>query len=301
MARLPAVRAQEEDVASPGHKLGQVIGVLFEEHLRPRLQALVEGLGPRYYLDAKGPRPARPGLAITWVDDAGSAHDLDYVIEKDGAPGRKGVPVAFVELAWRRYTKHSVNKAGELIGTLPPLKRTHRGSCRFVGAIVSGEWTGTALDRMRGEGITVAHFGFDVIRQAFLKHGGVDIDYPQKAGQEEKQAILSKLDALTPGQTKAIGDAIFAAENKELAEFLALLKASIESKVAEVAVAQAFSARKSFANPSDAMNHLLSVEVDREQAEFEAFNIEIRWANGDMVSGRFADRQKAHDFLTTWI
>jgi hypothetical protein len=51
---------------------------------------------------------------------------LDFVLEKDGSVVTRGTPIAFIETAWRRYAKHSRNKAQEIQGAIIPLLETHR-------------------------------------------------------------------------------------------------------------------------------------------------------------------------------
>lgn len=99
--------------ASPAHRFGQIIGDVLESAIRPILQKVATDLG--MYLDAKGPRQARgTRRKVEWVDGKGNTHDLDYVLESGGDEERIGTPRAFIEIAWRRYTKHSRNKAQEI-------------------------------------------------------------------------------------------------------------------------------------------------------------------------------------------
>ena len=104
---------------SPGHKFGQLIGEVLEQAIEPILCEFAKKQG--LYLDKKGPRPARVGQKVCWTDLNGNKHDLDFVIEREGSRDRVGVPVAFIEAAWRRYTKHSRNKAQEIQGAILPL------------------------------------------------------------------------------------------------------------------------------------------------------------------------------------
>ena len=95
---------------SPAHRFGQLIGEVLEVAIRGPLEDLCRRHG--LYLDSKHPRAARKGLnKVAWKDLQGNTHDLDYVIELGGTEESLGIPKAFIEIAWRRYTKHSRNKA----------------------------------------------------------------------------------------------------------------------------------------------------------------------------------------------
>ena len=90
---------------SLAHRWEQIIGDGFEMFV---CSILVEvATAHNLYLDSKGPREARSGhRKVTWPDDYGNKHDLDYVLERGGTEQKIGVPAAFIESAWRRYTKH---------------------------------------------------------------------------------------------------------------------------------------------------------------------------------------------------
>lgn len=72
-------------VASPGHKLGQMVGNLVEGLFADDLVAFCSRHG--FYCDRKGPRPARGrSKKVSWLDSKGNKHDLDYVVEAGGSP-----------------------------------------------------------------------------------------------------------------------------------------------------------------------------------------------------------------------
>lgn len=118
---------------SPSHKFGQIIGDLLEQAVEPFLQQFAHEHD--LYLDRKGPRQARKGVKVTWRDLRGNNHDLDFVLEKGGSPTHIGTPVAFIETAWRRYTKHSKNKAQEIQGAIISLVETYHYYEPFCGAV----------------------------------------------------------------------------------------------------------------------------------------------------------------------
>jgi len=95
---------------SPAHKWGQIIGDFLEFTFDKELSKFAKK--HKLFLDQKGERKARKGKKVSWIDSFGNAHDLDFVLERNGTKEKIGAPVAFIESAWRRYTKHSRNKAG---------------------------------------------------------------------------------------------------------------------------------------------------------------------------------------------
>lgn len=65
---------------SPSHKFGQIIGDVLEAAIEPFLRQFAQEHS--LYLDRKGPRAARRGIKVAWVDLYGNSHDLDFVLEK---------------------------------------------------------------------------------------------------------------------------------------------------------------------------------------------------------------------------
>ena len=177
---------------SPGHKLGQMVGNFFEKFVDTILAARLEkiALAHRLYLDRRGRRPKVRGQLkkVSWSDNRGNKHDLDFVLEHGGSAETKGHPLAFVEAAWRRYTKHSRNKTGEIEGALIHLRDSHR-TCRFIGAALAGEWTDGAIKQLESHGITLLHIPYAAVINSFrIKE--IDLDYAEKASPAEKQRLV---------------------------------------------------------------------------------------------------------------
>ena len=151
---------------SPAHKFGQIIGDLLELALEPHLQKFARK--HKLYLDKKGERNARSGKKVSWTDANGNKHDLDFVLERGGTENKIGTPVAFIESAWRRYTKHSRNKAQEIQSAILPLATKYKSSSPFVGVVLAGVFTEGALRQLKS-------LGFDVAKELLkLNRKGVD-------------------------------------------------------------------------------------------------------------------------------
>jgi hypothetical protein len=141
---------------SPAHKLGQLIGLAIERALEEPLHAFGRQHG--LYLDKKGPRPGRNGVKVTWLDKYRNTHDLDFVFERGGSNVVRGQPAAFIEVAWRRYTKHSRNKVQEIQGAITPLRDTYQGLSPFAGVVLAGVFTDGSLQQLRSHGFSILFF-----------------------------------------------------------------------------------------------------------------------------------------------
>ena len=154
---------------SLSHKFGQIIGDLLELAIEPHLQKFARK--HKLYLDKKGARKARSGKKVCWTDANGNKHDLDFVLERGGTENKIGDPVAFIETAWRRYTKHSRNKAQEIQGAVLPLAIKYRRSSPFVGVVLAGVFTEGALTQLKSLGFGVLYFPYETVVKTFSKFG----------------------------------------------------------------------------------------------------------------------------------
>jgi hypothetical protein len=167
---------------SLAHTFGQIIGNVLEEAIEPPLQRFADERD--LYLDKKDSRKAREGRKVTWTDLHGNAHDLDFVLERGGTDTAIGTPVAFIETAWRRYTKHSRNKAQEIQGAIQALALTYEHCCPFIGAILAGAFTDGALNQLKFLGFHLLFFPYESMIEAFQM---VSIDASFDEGTPEKE------------------------------------------------------------------------------------------------------------------
>jgi hypothetical protein len=180
---------------SYAHRWGQVIGNLFQESLRERLQEVADK-HPGLYLDFQGDRPARTGKKVTWQDRNGNSHDLDYVLERGGTDEVRGLPAAFIETAWRRYTKHSRNKAQEIQGAVLALAETYSHLRPFLGIVLAGVFTQGSLDQLRSCGFSVAYIPYDAIVRAFASVR-IDASFDEDTQEDDLRKKVQKYKALS--------------------------------------------------------------------------------------------------------
>ena len=285
-----------KEVVSPGHKLGQLIGNFFEELFDDDLASFCKKNG--FYCDRKGPRRARENSKkVTWLDSNSNKHDLGYVIEKGGTPDKIGLPVAFIELAWRRYTKHSWNKTGELEGSLLHLRDTYKTS-RFLGAILAGEYTEGGKKQLISHGINIIHVPFKILSINFRKFG-VNLDYPENASSDDKKSVIKQWESLDKRKINVIKNNIKKAIADNYIPFMKVLEKSLLKKIVSVIIIPLYGIKIDLPSILDAIESLnkLVIEYHHQDISFVKFEVQLRFNDGDKIEGTFHNKDEALRFL----
>jgi hypothetical protein len=283
--------------ASPAHKLGQVIGIVLQQSIEGLLTRLAGRHG--LYIDKAGSRPCRTGKRVSWVDRFGNSHDLDYVLERGGTPRERGAPLAFVEVAWRRYTKHSRNKAQEIQGAVGPLADTYRESAPFLGAVLAGEFTAGSLKQLRSHGFCVLHVSYAAVVAAFAAEG-LDVAYDGGTSDEEFRRMVAACEA-SPKKLAHVGVRLLAGEKEAVEQFLDALETALRRRVRRVLVIRLYGEQFEYDSVRDALAGIPRFIDGPARAEPAGFEVRVEYENGDKVDGYFDSAASARDFLGRFL
>jgi hypothetical protein len=177
-----------DENASSGHRLGQLVGNWYEEHVaRPVLEDVAKRLG----LHCES-RWSTAGEKVLWEDADGNAVDYDFVFELREKPDERGIPVAFFETFWRRGSRHSKDKARDDSGKLVYMRDTYP-TARALAIVAGGDFTRPAQDLVRSRGIELWYTSKDNVLSAWADEGMV-IDYPDKSAEAVKQKITAAVE-----------------------------------------------------------------------------------------------------------
>lgn len=284
---------------APGHKFGQDLGNLLEYIvlymiLKPRLEAFTNA--KHYYLDWQKERPARPGKKVTWEDKYGNKHDLDFVIETGGTETKRGTPVAFIEAAWRRYTKHSKNKAQEIQGAILPIIELHHLSAPFYGAVLAGEFTGNALAQLRNNRFSVLYIPYQDVVSAF-REIGFDIAFDEDTPDHVYAEANQKLAGLTDAELEKLRTTLTNISKEETDRFMAALQASLERLITSIWVIPLYGNRIAAHSPAEAIGILHQIDMENPTGGFHKVEIIVDYNNGDSIRANFTDIAGAQSFL----
>ena len=250
------------------------------------------------YLDKAGARRARKGKKRpSWIDLNGNKHDLDFVLERNGSAEKVGIPVAFIETAWRRYSKHSKNKAQEIQGALVPLAETYRHLGPFKGVVLAGVFTEGALQQLRSLGFLVVHLSYVEVVNSFAQVG-IDVATAEETSVEELQAKVAALQGLTVEQSRIVSDKLTNAGGNQFKVFMETLKDAVGRSVLTVRILSLYGYHSEFNSVVEAVAFLTTLQSESISTERIAkFEIEVAFSNGAHVRGEFPDQGAAINFL----
>ena len=284
---------------SPSHKFGQQLGKLLEDIvlydiLKPRLQQFAQV--KNYYLDWQQSRPARSCKKVTWEDKYGNKHDLDFVIEVDGTDNKLGRPVAFIESAWRRYTKHSKNKAQEIQGAILPIIELHHLSAPFYGVILAGDFTKPALEQLKNNGFAVIYIPYKGVVSAF-KVIDFDVAFDEDTPDESYTTAFKQLNSLTSSDKEKLRQALMRVSQEEVDRFMETLRNCLERYIRNIVLIPLFGKRYEFDSIDDAISGLDTLNIDSPVGEFEKFEVIVDYNNSDTIRATFQNKNLLTDFL----
>jgi hypothetical protein len=291
---------------SLAHRWGQIIGDCFEVFVRNILSEVAQR--HKLYLDCKRPRAARKGQSqVTWQDGYGNKHNLDYVLECGGTENTLGVPIAFVESAWRRYTKHSKNKVQEIEAAVMPIALTFSHRQPFCGAVLSGEFTKSALHQLESKGFGVLYIPYNSILAAFQNIGIDASSEDGENGTTEKQfrKKITKWESLPqPQTTNRLLAKLNGLHKREIEDFKQRLEAALTRRVTSIrlTVLHGFSVECPDAESAIAclIEEEKSVRFRKDGEQRDAFEIHVRFNTGAKIEATFPKRAEAITFLRSF-
>jgi len=281
---------------SPSHRFGQIIGDLLEEIMTPLLQNFCDERG--LYLDKKGNRgEARSGKKVSWIDKYGNTHDLDFVIEKDGSDDVRGRPLAFIEAAWRRYTKHSRNKAQEIQGAILPVAEKYGWDKPFLGVILAGVFTSGSITQMKSSGFDIALFPYDSIVKAFLAVG-IKADFDEDTSDVTFKKTVKKIETLKEVDRAKLKKHLVDSNKELLNNFFGRLQSTLDRQIEKVILIPLYGQQNEFTIVSDAIAFVANYqEVAQQGGAFRKFEIIVQYSNNDKIEASFRDKENAINFL----
>lgn len=219
-------------------------------------------------------------------------------MERFGSDHRIGEPVAFIETAWRRYTKHSRNKAQEIQGAILPLVTTHKNFAPFIGVVLGGEFTDGAVKQLVSLGFSVLHFSYNQIIAAFQK-AEIDANFEENTPIGDFLGKISAWEVLSQEQKKLIAEDLFNKSRYQVSLFFQDLEKSVTRFISRINVIPLHGKHVELRSVPDAI-----MFISEYSGEFtlpvSRYEISIQYNNGDKIDGVFQTKDSAIEFLESY-
>lgn len=280
---------------SPSHRFGQVVGNLLEELLEPELLRFCRQRG--LYLDKHGIRTnVRKGRKVSWGDKYGNSHDLDFVIEKDGSENRKGRPVAFIEAAWRRYTKHSKAKAQEIQGAILPIYEKYELDSPFLGVVLAGVFTQPSLQQLESLKFNIVYISYESIINSFLSVG-IDANFNERTPDINFRRCVDLIELLSSEERNKVKRNIFIENEVQFQNFFIKLERKLDRITERVTILPLFGTAYSFSSAAEAAKFIENFDSRLGENIFQKYEVFVRFSNYDEIRGSFSNKEEAIHFL----
>lgn len=207
-----------------------------------------------------------------------------------------GHPRAFIEIAYRRYTKHSRNKAGEIQCAVAPLAATYRNHHPFLGVVLAGVFTEGSLAQLRTNGFDVLYFPFGSIIKAFAGVG-IDASFDEKSSDT---VVKKKVDAcrrLSKEERMSVATALRRLHRRNVSQFILKLEASLTRAIQSIFVLALHGGSCRVDVPAKAIVFIEGYDESVCVSGFVRYEINIRYTNGDEIRGSFKTKGDAINFL----
>lgn len=284
---------------SYAHQLGEFIGSFFENSMKKPIRTLSKNNG--LFFDSYGYREARGKDKITWEDIHGSHHDLDYVIEDGGTKKNIGKPVAFIELAWRRYTKHSKNKVQEIQGAIDPIYEKYKDYDPFKGAILCGEFTQNSIEQLRDDGFHVLYIPYNSLVSAFKKYN-IDILYGEDTKEtwfKNSYENIKAQELYDKNLIKKIAKKLINDNKKEINKFLEELSIHFNRCIKFIRVLPLHGTERDIDSLDKAISFIENYGPTNTQTyPLKEFVVWVVYNNGDSIKGDFSTKEATINFLS---
>lgn len=281
---------------SNAHKFGQMIGDLLEGAIIDKFKPVCKEYN--MYLDYQHMRKARNNKKkVRWEDEDGNKHDLDIVIEINGSEEKLGDPKAFIEMAWRRSTRHSKNKVQEIAGAVLPIVKKYNRLSPFYGAVLAGEFTSSSLHQLESQGFKVLYFDIGTIIQSF-KLIGLEIEWDDNTDEDIIAEYIKFFNVVSSEDKDKLVEYIFKSNEEKLNQFIKSLKDCFLRKVERIRIFTLYGDIVEVDSIDKAIEYINN--YDKENTKIDTligYEIYVKYNNGDKMEAEFKEKRDVLRFL----
>lgn len=231
-------------------------------------------------------RTCRTGRVL-WKDEDGNNVDYDFVLELEGSPDHRGIPVGFIESFWRGGSRHSKDKARDDTNKLLPMRDTYP-TARLLAMAACGEFSGPAREYVMTRLVDLFYIPKSKVIEAF-KNVGIDIDYPDTLSEDGKKEIAERLqEQLTPElEVRAANELRSIAGESTFANFKSRVLSSLSAVPQEIWIVESERSEAMIFEDISSVTEFLENPVFVHSGRDASYEYNITYSDGFEFSRKF--------------
>jgi hypothetical protein len=156
---------------------------------------------------------------------------------------------------------------------------------------------GAAIAQLQSLGFSVVYIPYESIVIVFRRFG-IDARFDEHSPDREVETKIAAYQQLDRSRRKRLASSLVQRHRRDLDRFFETLSAVILRRIERIVILALHGTPHEMTNIDDAIRFIESYHDDGRTKPIERYEIEIRYSNGDVISGNFRDRGDAVAFLT---
>lgn len=181
-----------------------------------------------------------------------------------------------------------------------PLAETYRNAGPFKGAVLAGVFTSGALTQLTSLGFTVLYFPYESVVTAFARFG-VDASSDEETPDDEFAEKVATFESLTPENRTQLAAEVLRLNQADVQHFMNSLEQVVLRQIERITIVPLHGNAYQVATVPEAISFIEGY-VDAAGAGLPVvrYEIEVRYNNGNVIEGKFGDKESAVEFLQTY-
>jgi hypothetical protein len=208
------------------------------------------------------------------------------------------MPVAFIESAWRRGTRHSKNKVQEIQAAINPIVLKNKSTVCFKGAILGGDFTSSSIKQLESDSFSVLYFPTTLFEKTFKKfHLDIISDDATKESEFKRRIDLWEKFK----DKEALYKALIKSNKKAVDVFFSSLHEAVSRYIERVIILPLHGRETTANNIKDAIDLLKSYSEGKQKLSIVRYEIIIKYNTGDRIEASFKNKKDSIKFLETYL
>lgn len=162
--------------------------------------------------------------------------------------------------------------------------------------MLAGVFTEGALTQLRSLGFTVLYFPYESVIKAFAKFK-VDASSDEATTDKEFQRKVNAFERLSTTERTQLAKSLVKLHSQDVKAFLKSLSVVVLRQIERIVILALHGQRHEVTTVGDALAFVSKYADNGRAKPIHRFEIEVRYNNGNVIIGRFNDKDGAMEFL----